>query len=115
MHDDAELRDLVRQDRYAMEKYLRRCKKRRAWPSWGLPSEASLMLLSPTIYMQSPHKNSETLAARAATRAERAEDEEDLERQLESRRMERGRKLLEKMGWRQGEGIGKRGEGTGWF
>eukprot|EP00959_Pyramimonas_sp_CCMP1952_P138277 2894015-Pyramimonas_sp.AAC.1 len=101
LYDSVDLRHLVRSDKAAMLQYLRHAKRRRAWPQWGLPSEASLLILAPNINMKGPNRASEVVAERMARAAE--EDEEEQAKQQEQRMMKKGMALLRKMGWSPGE------------
>eukprot|EP00959_Pyramimonas_sp_CCMP1952_P087840 1837939-Pyramimonas_sp.AAC.1 len=59
-----------------MLRYCRRAAKRRAYPSWGLPTEAVWLLLQPNVNMESPNKLGEMNEQRQIRHAEKMEEEE---------------------------------------
>eukprot|EP00959_Pyramimonas_sp_CCMP1952_P218803 4575221-Pyramimonas_sp.AAC.1 len=87
------------EDRRALVRYLRRTCTRRAYPSWGLPSDMALLIEKPLESMADPNEASVRVAARLQRIAE-AEEEEDMPQ------TNNGRSLLMKMGWRPGSAIG---------
>eukprot|EP00959_Pyramimonas_sp_CCMP1952_P325229 6807318-Pyramimonas_sp.AAC.1 len=80
VHPDADLHHLVKQDRRAMLRHCKRAAERRAYPSWGLPTEAVWLLLRPTVNLESPNKLSEMIERRMIRAAERTEEEEEMEK-----------------------------------
>eukprot|EP00959_Pyramimonas_sp_CCMP1952_P401439 8411593-Pyramimonas_sp.AAC.1 len=63
-----------------MLQYSKRAGKRRAWPEWGLPVEATWLLLDPQINLSSPDELSKRREARTIREAEKRNDEEELEK-----------------------------------
>eukprot|EP00959_Pyramimonas_sp_CCMP1952_P128564 2688336-Pyramimonas_sp.AAC.1 len=96
---DHDLMARVAQDRWSMLQCSKRAGKRRAWPEWGLPVEATLLLLDPKINLGSPDELSERREARAIREAEKRNDEEELEKLSSACSFRRGRQLLATMGW----------------
>eukprot|EP00959_Pyramimonas_sp_CCMP1952_P372645 7803510-Pyramimonas_sp.AAC.1 len=102
---DHDLLECVGRDRRSMLKYCKKAKKRRAWPARGPPVEATPLLLDPTTQLSDPSEQIWRWEGTAANAA--GDDEEETARLPTAFRFQRGRKLLEKLGW-TGGGLGVR-------